>query len=83
MTEKERLQDLTARLRNRISAAPALSYTARAAQRQLDAFERPGAGFTTAQKIAALTSTLRDFTRGLQFTDPTLEHPGDRRPGGG
>jgi hypothetical protein len=79
MTEPQHLEELTARLRKRIATAPRFSYTAERAADQLANFERPSCTLTDAQKIAALTTTLRDFQRGLQFTDPVLEHPGDRK----
>lgn len=78
MTEDQQLDDLTERLRRRVKGAPPFSQTARAAQEQLDAFAKPSCPLTTAQKIAALTSTLRTFWTGLQHIDPVL-FPPDRR----
>lgn len=80
MTEQDQLDELTDRLHRRIATSPPHSHTARVAQQQLDTFERAGSGFTTAEKVAALTTTLRSYQRGLQLEN-ILHHPGDRRPG--
>lgn len=79
MTDSEKqLQDLLDRLRRRVATAPPLSFTAKQAAEQLAYFEHPDCVLSTAQKVAALTATLRDFQRGLQVTDAVLRHPGDR-----
>ncbi len=82
MTDLEKqFAELADRVRRRIKTSPKHSHTAREAAKQLAEFESPSCTFSTAVKVAALRETLRDYKRGLQFSDNILHHPGDRRPG--
>jgi hypothetical protein len=80
MNEQQQLADLTTRLQARIASAPAHSHTAAQAAAQLADFADPDCPLSTAQKCRALADTLRGFKRGLEYSDATLHHPGDRAP---
>ncbi len=77
--EHEKLAELTERLQRRIATSPPRSETARAARRQLDNFENPDCPLSTAQKLQAVRDTLRNYQRGLQFSDPVLYPPDLRK----
>lgn len=78
MNEHEQLADLLDQLRRRIAASPRRSYTAAQARELIAGLERPNSPLSTGEKLSAVRSTLRTYQRGLQYTDPTLEHPGER-----
>lgn len=81
MTDSEQqLHDLLDRLRLRIATAPKLSYTAKQADDLVIFVTSPACTLSTAQKCRALADTLRGFKRGLEYSDATLHHPGDRAP---
>ncbi len=80
LDQLEQLADLTERLRRRIATSPKLSYTAQRAEELLTALKRPDSPLSLSEKVEALKTTLREYQRGLQFTDLMHQHPGDRKP---
>lgn len=80
MTEQQQLEAQLDRLRQRIATSHPRSYSAKEARDLITSLERPTCPLSTAEKLKAVTETLRDYQRNTQFTDPILHHHGDRGP---
>lgn len=71
-------QEQLERLRARIAASPRRSWTAQECRDLIDYLTSPSCPLDGGERLAAVTKANRDFERGLQITDASHRHPGDR-----